>query len=194
MTDQAKPSYSQVGDVADHFDVTTPSTNVDITIQPETHELPKQETLTASWSELYSEAQSNDVFLMVLGTIGAAGVGIAVPIFNILFGKILDALNTNPDSFSTSIDTLCIDFVILAIVNLFCGWMQVTCWSIAGERQTQSFKEKYVQSILGQEIGWFDQCGASELATKVADLTGKVQGACQLMNTANFTYLSRKLY
>jgi ATP-binding cassette, subfamily B (MDR/TAP), member 1 len=28
---------------------------------------------------------------------------------------------------------------------------------------------------LSQEIGWFDTCGASELSTKVADTTGKIQ-------------------
>lgn len=50
----------------------------------------------------------------------------------------------------------------------------MTC---VGERQTQKLRELYVKSILSQEIGWFDTCGAGELATKLAELTGKVQGA-----------------
>lgn len=37
------------------------------------------------------------------------------------------------------------------------------------------FRERYVNSILGQEIGWFDTCGAGELSTKVASLSGQVQ-------------------
>jgi ATP-binding cassette subfamily B (MDR/TAP) protein 1 len=53
--------------------------------------------------------------------------------------------------------------------------IQVYCWSYTGERQTQKFREKYVNAILSQEIGWFDTCGAAELATRVAELTGKIQ-------------------
>ena len=46
---------------------------------------------------------------------------------------------------------------------------------MAGERQTQKFRETYVKAILAQEIGWFDECGANSLATRVADLSGKVE-------------------
>lgn len=34
---------------------------------------------------------------------------------------------------------------------------------------------KYVRAILSQEVGWFDTCGAAQLSTRVADLTGKVE-------------------
>lgn len=43
-----------------------------------------------------------------------------------------------------------------------------------GERQAQRYRELYVDAILSQEVGWFDQCGANGLATQVANLTGKV--------------------
>ena len=33
---------------------------------------------------------------------------------------------------------------------------KVYCWSLAGERQTQKFRSRYVQAILSQEVGWFD--------------------------------------
>lgn len=32
-----------------------------------------------------------------------------------------------------------------------------------------------MNAILSQEIGWFDTCGAGELATRVAELCGKIQ-------------------
>jgi ATP-binding cassette subfamily B (MDR/TAP) protein 1 len=55
------------------------------------------------------------------------------------------------------------------------GILQVYCWTYTGERQTQKFREKYVNAILSQEIGWFDTCGAGELSTRVAELCGKIQ-------------------
>ena len=52
---------------------------------------------------------------------------------------------------------------------------QVICWSIAGERQTQKLRLKYVKSILRQEIGWYDLNNPSTLSTRVADLSGSLQ-------------------
>jgi hypothetical protein len=37
-----------------------------------------------------------------------------------------------------------------------------------------------VRSILRQEIGWFDTCGANELSTRVAELCGQVKTHCSL--------------
>ena len=81
-------------------------------------------------------------------------------------------LNAN---FSDKIGEISLAFVYVAMANLWAGWAQVACWSITGERQTQKLRDKYIKAILSQEIGWFDTCGASELSTKVAELTGKVQ-------------------
>jgi ATP-binding cassette, subfamily B (MDR/TAP), member 1 len=53
--------------------------------------------------------------------------------------------------------------------------VQVYCWSATGERQTQRFRERYVNAVLSQEIGWFDTCGAAELSTKLAETIGKIQ-------------------
>lgn len=35
---------------------------------------------------------------------------------------------------------------------------------------------RYVRSVLSQEVGWFDVCGAGEISTNVAELTSKIQG------------------
>jgi len=51
----------------------------------------------------------------------------------------------------------------------------VACWSIAGERQTQKLRVKYVKSILRQEVGWYDMNNPSTLSTRVADTAGSIQ-------------------
>jgi ATP-binding cassette subfamily B (MDR/TAP) protein 1 len=67
----------------------------------------------------------------------------------------------------------------------------VYCWSYTGERQTQKFRERYVNAILSQEIGWFDTCGAAELATRVAELTGKIQDGMGRKVGDSIQYLSQ---
>ena len=46
---------------------------------------------------------------------------------------------------------------------------------ITGERQAQVFREKYIKSVLSQEIGWFDSVGAYELSTKLSDMAGQLR-------------------
>jgi ATP-binding cassette subfamily B (MDR/TAP) protein 1 len=92
-------------------------------------------------------------------------------------------LNGSASSFSKNINFLCIVFCIVAAANLLSGWMQEALWTRAGARMTQKFRENYVRAILAQEIGWFDTVGANELSTKVAELTGKVEG----VNTITFS-------
>ncbi len=52
--------------------------------------------------QTFSRADGYDIFLMVVGTIGAVGSGVMLPISNVLFGNIMDELNGDPgmiDSF-----------------------------------------------------------------------------------------------
>lgn len=112
---------------------------------------------------------------MFLGVLGGLISGVSIPIFNVLFGRILDTLNKDPNGFDDAIAFLCISFIVVAAANILSGFLQVYCWSATGERQTQKFRERYVKAILSQEIGWFDTCGAGELSTRLAELIGKVQ-------------------
>lgn len=49
---------------------------------------------TATLSELFSTAEPLDYFLMFVGVIGGLISGISLPFFNVLFGEMLDALNS----------------------------------------------------------------------------------------------------
>lgn len=131
-------------------------------------------TSAASLFELFSMAEPLDYLLMFCGTLGAIVTGISLPFFNVLFGRMLDALNADPSSFEVQVRMIALSFVGVAGANVISGYCQVACWSITGERQTQKFRERYVRAVLSQEIGWFDTIGANELSTKVGDNIGKV--------------------
>ena len=136
----------------------------------------KQPTVrAASLLDTFQCATPADVMLMILGTLGGIVTGGSLPIFNVLFGELLDELNEDPATFRSAVEDLCMLLVIIAAINLVSSFLQVSCWACSGERQTQIFRERYVNAILSQEIGWFDTCGAGELATKVTELTGRVQ-------------------
>ena len=168
---KSKPASSYASPSGDGNTVGEQTRNAKQVIEPE-----PSSSKSASMSQLFSQAETIDIVYMVLGSIGSMITGVSLPIFNILFGQMLDSLNKKGvGGYQDAVNQVCISFVIVAAANVVAGAMQVYFWSAAGERQTQRFREKYVRSILSQEIGWFDTCGASELSTKVADLTGKVQ-------------------
>lgn len=110
-------------------------------------------TKPATFFELFGEADILDYGLMALGTIGALGTGAALPVFCILFGQILDNLNSG-GNLQQEVDKVVILFVILACGNLVVSFVQVVGWTITGERQAQKFRTKYVRAVLSQEIGW----------------------------------------
>ena len=78
-------------------------------------------------------------------------------------------MNSNPDGFSDSIADIAKQFCYVAVANLVSSTLQVTAWSIAGERQTHKLRLKYVKSILRMEVGWYDTNNPSSLATKISD-------------------------
>ena len=108
---------------------------------------------SATLLELFSEADAMDIALMAIGTIGSMGTGASLPAFCILFGQMLDKLNDG-GSVQESVNFVVILFVIVACSNIVVSFIQVVGWTIAGERQTQRMRTKFVRAMLSQEIGW----------------------------------------
>lgn len=125
--------------------------------------------------ELLQFASFSEMWLMMLGTLCAVLNGLSYPIFHVLFGRMLNAINENPQNFESLVDNIALSFVYVSIANFVCGFTYVTCWIFTGERQSQRIRERYVQSLLGKNIGWFDVCKVNELSLRVAELSNKVQ-------------------
>ena len=125
--------------------------------------------------KLYSEAHGLEFILLIIGSFCAIICGAAFPAFNILFGQMLDNINKSPSSFDTAVKNTAISLTVVGAISFVLGIVQVYTFTAVGERVTQRIRERYVNAILRQEIGWFDQVHAVELAPRVSDLCGKIQ-------------------
>ena len=105
-------------------------------------------TPPASLLELFSMASKLDILYMMIGTFCAFLGGISIPIFNFLFGEMLDNVNSDPDSFDKAVEETAILFAIVGGISVFIGTIQIYGWTVAGERQAQRFRERYVDAIL----------------------------------------------
>ncbi|KAI9564998.1 ABC protein [Daphnia sinensis] len=80
------------------------------------------------------------------GVLGSIITGLCQPIFSIVFGETLSLL----------IKFLCV-FLVLAVVAAIAGFVQTFTFSLAGSRLLLELRILSYQSILNQEISWFDR-------------------------------------
>ncbi|OQR96651.1 ATP-binding Cassette (ABC) Superfamily [Thraustotheca clavata] len=167
-------------DKAEFVQVETPKGNNDVDVTSTSSEQTKSSPMV-SMTKLFTFADSTDKILMAVGTVTAMLTGVSQPVQIIFFGDIINAFNPtqggkiDDDEFRHSINKVVVQFVILGVLVMICGFTQIACWSIAASRQAKRLRHAYAAAILRQEVGWFDVNEPMQLATKVADTTLIIQ-------------------
>jgi hypothetical protein len=75
---------------------------------------------------MFGVADAFDVALMAIGSCGSLVIGLSNPAFNVLFGEMIDTLSRGSMTFTELVAQLCIVLVIIACVNVFAGFLQVS--------------------------------------------------------------------
>ncbi|XP_023768908.1 ABC transporter B family member 13 [Lactuca sativa] len=122
-------------------------------------ELKTDSSSKASFSGLFYAADKWDLLLMLFGSIGACVHGAALPIFFVLFGRMIDSLghlSSHPHRMSSEVCKNSLYLVYLGLVVFVSSWIGVACWMQTGERQTGRLRFKYLQSVLRKDIKFFD--------------------------------------
>ncbi|XP_048332309.2 ABC transporter B family member 13 isoform X2 [Ziziphus jujuba] len=120
---------------------------------------PIAEKRTVSFFGLFAAADSVDYILMLFGSIGACIHGSALPVFFVLFGRMIDSLghlSNNSHKLSSRVSQNALYLVYLGVIILAAAWIGVAFWMQTGERQTARLRLKYLQSILKKDINFFD--------------------------------------
>ena len=126
--------------------------------------------------------------MMFIGAVGGATHGVCVLFMFIVFGTTIDEFalfaycdgNPNPNIYncsnrSTEREDL-IDYINHPIIFYFCligvisfcaGWLQVSMFQMAAERQITKIRTLFFRSILKQEISWFDLNPTGEINSRL---------------------------
>lgn len=56
---------------------------------------------------------------------------------------------------------------LIGLIVIITGYLNVTCWSLAAERQTRRIRSLCFKSVLKQHIGWFDVNNTREINTRL---------------------------
>ncbi|KAJ4967037.1 hypothetical protein NE237_018886 [Protea cynaroides] len=140
----------------------------------------EESTGNLPYYKLFSFADSTDVWLMIVGTIGAIGNGLSMPIMTILFGN---AVNSFGDTMGTTkvvhdMSKQCLYLFYLAVGSGVASFLQVACWMVTGERQAARIRYLYLRNILRQDISFFDK------ETNAGEIVGRMSGDTVLIQDA----------
>eukprot|EP00258_Populus_trichocarpa_P025344 XP_024441363.1 ABC transporter B family member 11 isoform X2 [Populus trichocarpa] len=150
-------------------------------------ELEKQErskedekTKTVPFPKLFSFADSTDTVLMIIGSIGAVGNGISLPLMSILLGDVINSFGQNQHNENVVhlVSKVSLKFVYLAVGSGVGSFLQVACWMVTGERQAARIRGTYLKTILRQDVAFFDK------ETNTGEVVGRMSGDTVLIQDA----------
>ncbi|EKM51815.1 uncharacterized protein PHACADRAFT_262171 [Phanerochaete carnosa HHB-10118-sp] len=149
----------------------------------------KKDIPPASFTSLFRFSTPFELFLDAIGLVCAAAAGAAQPLMSLLFGR----LTENFVSFGQTINeggadlaSAAANFRHAAALNasylayiglgmLFATFVYMYVWVYTAEVNAKRIRERYLQAILRQDIAYFDNVGAGEVATRIQTDTHLVQ-------------------
>jgi ATP-binding cassette subfamily B (MDR/TAP) protein 1 len=137
---------------------------------------PEQQTKKVSILQLFRYANGLDYFLMFIGTLFAILNGATLPLMTIFFGDIINNLVTYYPALATPASTSAFDanikdgvikMCIVGAITFISSYIQMACWMLAGENQAKRIREKYFNSVVRQQVSWFDKVTTGELTNRM---------------------------
>ncbi|KAI0261288.1 P-loop containing nucleoside triphosphate hydrolase protein [Gloeopeniophorella convolvens] len=149
-----------------------------------------------SFAQLFRFSTRNELILNAIGLVAASVAGVTQPLISLLFGNLtqdfvvfgaaVTALDpNNPDSVArldstaaTFRRTAAKDASYLAYIGIalfICTYIYMQIWVYTAELTAKRVREHYLKAILRQDIAFFDNVGAGEVATRIQTDTHLVQ-------------------
>ncbi|CAM0947472.1 unnamed protein product [Alopecurus aequalis] len=128
---------------------------------------------------MFRYADRLDALLIVVGTAAAMANGVAQPLISVLFGNLINSFGQSTSSTVLRVVTkVVLDFIYLGIGTAVASFLQVSCWTLAGERQSARIRSFYLKSVLRQDIAFFDtEMTTGEAVSRMSSDTVIIQDA-----------------
>ncbi|KAI6046276.1 P-loop containing nucleoside triphosphate hydrolase protein [Pisolithus marmoratus] len=174
---------------------------------------------SVEFAQLFRYATPFELSLNAIGIVGAMAAGAAQPLMTLVFGRLIQdfvtfataleiyqsaessgnttAISSAKQNFDSAASEFrrgaAQDASYLAYIGVgmaVCTWTYMYLWIYTGEVNAKRIREKYLQAILRQDIAYFDNVGAGEVATHIQTDTHLVQQGISEKVALAINYLS----
>ncbi|KAG1772443.1 P-loop containing nucleoside triphosphate hydrolase protein [Suillus occidentalis] len=157
-----------------------------------------------SFFSLFRFSTLFEIIIDIIAVVCAAAAGAAQPLMSLLFGNLTQdfvSFSLAENNYTASLQTgdsatiaqaqqildaaaagfrkssaLDASYLTYIGIGMFvCTYVYMTVWTYTGEVNARRIRERYLQAILRQEIAYFDDVGAGEVATRIQTDTHLVQ-------------------
>ncbi|KAG2590980.1 ABC transporter B family member 4-like isoform X2 [Panicum virgatum] len=128
---------------------------------------------------MFRYADRGDVALMAVGTVAAVANGMSEPLMTLVFAAVIECFGAGDDSTVLHrISKVVMYYIYLGIGTAVASFLQVSCWTVAGERQSTRLRSLYLEAVLRQDIAFFDvEMTTAEAASRMSADTVLIQDA-----------------
>lgn len=121
----------------------------------------QEKKIMGSIRSIFMHADGADMFLMMLGLLGAIGDGVSMPVMLYTTSKLMNNIgnvtnNQADDDFTHSINKNALALCYLACGQWVACFLEGYCWTRTGERQASRLRARYLKAVLRQDVGYFD--------------------------------------
>ncbi|KAF8516809.1 P-loop containing nucleoside triphosphate hydrolase protein [Hysterangium stoloniferum] len=166
-------------------------TNDDVTITVPEQKVEKEDAV--SLLQLFRFSTKLEICVNFIGLIFAAGAGASQPLMSLLFGDLTNSFvqfgtilsqgltPSDPEfiaaanNFRTVAAADAAKLTYIGLAMFIATYMYMMIWVHTGEAMAKRVREKYLKAILRQDIAFFDNVGAGEVATRIQTDTHLVQ-------------------
>ncbi|EIW81034.1 P-loop containing nucleoside triphosphate hydrolase protein [Coniophora puteana RWD-64-598 SS2] len=173
--------------------------DVEVAVTPKVEQLPP-----VSFTSLFTYSTRFEIAIDLIGIVCAIAAGAAQPLMSLLFGRLtqdfvnfgselvnLEGILSTGNSSAIqqaeqSLDSAAVSFrhsaasnasylVYIGVGMFVCTYAYMFIWVYTGEVNAKRIRERYLQAVLRQDIAYFDDVGAGEVATRIQTDTHLVQ-------------------
>lgn len=124
-----------------------------------------------------AEPSKADIALLIVGAISSIAAGIPFPLLGILFGQLLDDLDSatcatqesiSPAEYQASVNSKVLLVMACALAQMALVYIYIVSFNLFGERLAHRLRDRYFRSLLRQEVSFFDKLPAGEVSSRLS--------------------------
>lgn len=118
---------------------------------------------------------AKNVFLIIGGVIFAIGAGIPFPLLGIVFGELINDMNSvtcdssqgSGANLSDSVRRKVLYIIYITMGNFCCLYIHSVCWCLVSERVARRYRRHYFESVIRQETSFIESLPSGDVFSRL---------------------------